>query len=224
MTEEQWLSCTDPDPMLNFLRGKVSDRKLRLFAVACCRHIWHLLKDERVEKAVTLSEKVADGTADSSQLQVLLAGLQETANGYPPVAMAYKGTMVAIIITLATPGPPLFNGGLYSLANAMAWNADPGATVVEDEWAGERKEQARLLHAVIANPFRPVALDPAWLTPPVVSIARRAYDDRDYQALPVLADALEEAGCTNKDILAHCRGPGEHVRGCWVVDLVLGKG
>src|SRR5262249_6133464 len=146
---------------LKFLRGKVSDRKLRLFAVACCRHIWHLLKDERVEKAVTLSEKVADGTADSSQLQVLLAGLQETANGYPPVAMAYQGTMGAIIITLATPGPPLFNVGLYSLANAMAWNADPGATVVEDEWAGERKEQARLLHDVIANPFRPVALVPA---------------------------------------------------------------
>jgi hypothetical protein len=68
-----------------------------------------------------------------------------------------------------------------------------------------------------------VALDPSWLTPAVASIARRAYEERDFEALPVLADALEDAGCTSEGLLAHCRAGGEHVRGCWAVDLLLGK-
>ncbi len=66
-------------------------------------------------------------------------------------------------------------------------------------------------------------LDPAWLTPTVVSLADALYRDRAFDRLPILADALEEAGCTNADVLLHCRQPAEHVRGCWVVDLVLGK-
>jgi hypothetical protein len=73
------------------------------------------------------------------------------------------------------------------------------------------------------NPFCPVAFSPSWRSEHTVGIAARMYDDRDFAAMPILADALEEAGCDNQDILAHCRAPGEHVRGCWVVDLVLGK-
>jgi hypothetical protein len=75
----------------------------------------------------------------------------------------------------------------------------------------------------IFNPFRPVTIDPTWSTLTVKHLAGAIYDDRAFERLPILADALEEAGCTNADILAHCRGPGPHVRGCWVVDLVLGK-
>jgi len=69
-----------------------------------------------------------------------------------------------------------------------------------------------------------VAADPAWLTPTVASLARGIYTDRAFDRLPILADALQDAGCDSADILGHCRGPGPHVRGCWVVDLVLGKG
>jgi hypothetical protein len=79
---------------------------------------------------------------------------------------------------------------------------------------------------IFGNPFRPVAVDPDWLTwngGTVPKLAQAIYDQRRFQDLPILADALEEAGCTNADILNHCRQPGEHVRGCWVVDLVLGK-
>jgi hypothetical protein len=86
-----------------------------------------------------------------------------------------------------------------------------------------RREQADLLRHLVGNPFHPVNLDPSWLTPGVVNVADAVYESRAFDRLPVLADALEQAGCTNLDILAHCRQPGEHVRGCWVVDQLLGK-
>ncbi|MBN9523696.1 hypothetical protein J0H58_35155 [bacterium] len=76
---------------------------------------------------------------------------------------------------------------------------------------------------VFGNPFRPVAFDPAWRTEAVVALARGMYESRDFAPMPVLADALGDAGCDQPDIFAHCRGPESHVRGCWGVDLVLGK-
>jgi hypothetical protein len=90
-----------------------------------------------------------------------------------------------------------------------------------------QKRLADLLRDVIGNPFRPpAALDPAWLSwngGLAVRLARSIYDERDFARLPVLGDALEEAGCTAQDVLAHCRSPGEHARGCWAVDWVLGR-
>jgi hypothetical protein len=83
--------------------------------------------------------------------------------------------------------------------------------------------QNGLIHEVFGNPFRPITVDPAWLTPKVKTFAQAIYDDRAFERMPELADALAEAGCSDPDILTHCRGPGPHVRGCWVVDLVLGK-
>jgi hypothetical protein len=76
---------------------------------------------------------------------------------------------------------------------------------------------------IFGNPFRPVTFNPAWRTSNVTALAQAIYDDRAFDRLPILADALEDAGCDRVDILNHCRQPGEHVRGCWVVDLVLGK-
>ena len=94
----------------------------------------------------------------------------------------------------------------------------------------EQQEQIGLLKELFANPFRPRSVDAAWLTPTVVQVARGAYEDRqlpagtlDIASLAVLADALEDAGCSDPDILGHLRGPGPHVRGCWVVDLILAK-
>jgi hypothetical protein len=81
----------------------------------------------------------------------------------------------------------------------------------------------QLIHDVIGNPFRPAALDPAWRTETVLALATGIYEDRAFDRMPILADALQDAGCDNEDVLGHCRGPGPHVRGCWVVDLVLRK-
>jgi hypothetical protein len=80
-----------------------------------------------------------------------------------------------------------------------------------------------LLYDVFGNPFRPVAFSPEWRTNTVIALARQMHESRDFSAMPILADALQDAGCDNADILDHCRGPGPHVRGCWCVDLVLGR-
>ena len=81
-----------------------------------------------------------------------------------------------------------------------------------------------IIRDVFGNPFRPVAFDPAWRTDTAVSLAKGMYESRDFGAMPILADALQDAGCTSDDILTHCRDShATHVRGCWVVDLVLGK-
>jgi hypothetical protein len=92
-----------------------------------------------------------------------------------------------------------------------------------DSRVAEEHAQAALLRDIFGNPFRPATLDRAWLTSTVVALARGIYADRAFDRMPILADALQDAGCTSDDILAHCRGPGPHVRGCWVVDLALGK-
>jgi hypothetical protein len=86
-----------------------------------------------------------------------------------------------------------------------------------------RAVAAPLLRELIGNPFRPVTLSPEWLTSTVTAVARGMYDTRDFSPMPILADALQDAGCEHPYILSHCRGPGPHVWGCWVVDLVLGK-
>lgn len=90
-------------------------------------------------------------------------------------------------------------------------------------WLARMRLICRLGRCIFGNPFRPVALDPGWRTEAVVGLATGIYADRAFARLPVLADALEDAGCANADVLGHCRGPGPHARGCWVVDLLLGK-
>src|SRR5207244_1694887 len=109
-------------------------------------------------------------------------------------------------------------------ARCEAYPGDPSRL------ADAQREQLSLLHDIFGNPFRPVPLDPAWRTPTVVALAQAAYDNRimpagrlDPARLAVLSDALEEAGCQDADILGHLRSPGLHVRGCWALDLLLGK-
>jgi hypothetical protein len=87
----------------------------------------------------------------------------------------------------------------------------------------EGKRQLKRLRDIFGNPFRPVTFDPNWRTTTAIQLAQQMYDSRDFSAMPILADALQDAGCDHADILDHCRGPSPHVRGCWVVDLVLGK-
>jgi hypothetical protein len=200
VTEQEWLTSNDPDDMLKRLGRRISNRKRRLFGCACYRHVPRLFEDERIRTAVEVSERYADGFADKQELAhaLSLAFSRMWARGGP---MAY-------------PTPRCARAARRATARAAR---DGGA---------ERQYQAALLRCIFGNPFRRVAGDPAWLRwrdGAAAHIARAIYDDRRFQDLPILADALEEAGCTDAEILGHCRGPGEHVRGCWVVDLVLGK-
>ncbi|MBP3955754.1 hypothetical protein J8F10_10715 [Gemmata sp. G18] len=87
----------------------------------------------------------------------------------------------------------------------------------------ERRTRCYYAREVLGNPFRPVTFAPDWRTSTALALAAQMYRSRDFSAMPILADALQDAGCENTDILNHCRGPGPHVRGCWGVDLVLEK-
>jgi hypothetical protein len=223
MTEAEWLACNDPKPMLEFLRGKASDRKLRLFAVACCRRLGPLLKDPRITTALDVAERHADGAATQADLEAALRGAARAQR-----AQRRKASLFAYAAVMDACGP----GGLGS-AEKAAW----AEAVAADARAayGERLRRTRpdlyaasavLLRDVLGNPFRPVAIIPSRKSSRgglLVSMARKMYDSRDFGDMPVLADGLEEAGCQDQDILSHCRQPAEHVRGCWVADLLLGK-
>jgi hypothetical protein len=239
MTEQEWQACTDPKPMLEFLRGKASDRKLRLFAVACCRRIWPHLKDERSRGLVEVFEKLADGVVTLAKLRTAIerAVIAQEAIHWEggdaveqSAAEAVLGLGNVLLIEL------VLNRAAENTAEfvaRVAWEKvyqAPGKRWSRHEQdykeafrIGESVEiaaQAILLRDIFGNPFRSVTVDPASLT--VTTVARIIYEKRSFGRMPELADALEAAGCANGEILAHCR-VGNHVRGCWVVDLLLGK-
>ena len=124
-----------------------------------------------------------------------------------------------------TPGPRDGKWAVFD-KNAfwIAGNTSEVVATIQGRGGVSLANQADLLRDIFGNPFRPVTFAPVWRTDTAVSLARQMYEARDFAAMPILADALQDAGCDNADILAHCRDPKQvHVRGCWVVDLVLGK-
>jgi hypothetical protein len=218
MTEAEWLACEDPHPMLACLRelDRLSTRGWRLFAVACCRRLQTLIKDRRSLKAVDIAEGFATHSA-----------------AYEELDAAYDAAFDVVASYLRKAERPQWSGPVPEgyAAHAACYAAHP------DESADDVAHYARqalgsdaecgvqvvVLRDIFGNPFRPVAADPGWRTSTVVALARQMYESRDFAPMPVLADALQDAGCDHPDVLDHCRGPGPHVRGCWVVDLILGK-
>jgi hypothetical protein len=243
MTEQEWLECNSPEPLLWHVEDWASARKLRLFACSCCRLIWHLLTDVRAHNALVTAEQFADGHVDKAEVdaasaQVNMAVDEVRANQtllyfekWAPGGAAVATACAAAIDTFSM---QLVESSAGWAVHAVAGNyalEDPHeeARRVERFYTEERK-QASLARDIFGNPFRPVILDPLWLTPTVKALAAAAYDDRtlpagslDPDRLGILADALEDAGCDDAAILGHLRGPGPHFRGCWVLDLLLGK-
>jgi hypothetical protein len=230
MTEEEWLACAEPDEILKSLGDKVSERKLRMFAAACCRRIWELLPDERSRKAVEIAERYADARATDEELETAsdaaCAVWDEDRERDSTGEGNWEGfgDSYSCSASLAA----------YNVAIPVEWWGAAPAFVAPDEIAREATSDSRaegaaqcvLLRDIFGSPFRPEAVDSFWMTwngGTIPKLAQTIYDVRRFQDLPILADALEEAGCTNADILDHCRLPGEHVLGCWVIDLLLGK-
>jgi hypothetical protein len=276
VNEAQWLVSEDAGAMLAHLYGKASDRKLRLFACACARQVWHLLSDERSRRAVEVAERFADGEATEAQRQEAHAGACSDDGGWLQVCILRPSS--------------LFETGTVGAVSGRVTGLGLSRTT-----------QAAILRDVVGNPWRPAPSEPctecsggcvptdrddntcpccrgagrrfprAWLTPVALGIARRAYGERpaaacprcdggrklagvdraafeksplspedlcclchgagrvgdgtlDHATLAVLADALEEAGAGDADLLGHLRGPGPHVRGCFALDALLGKG
>ncbi len=219
MTEQEWLECADPAAMLEFLRGKASERKLRLFAVACARRVWPLLDDRWSRYAIETAERYLEDQASSAELRqaCLETDGRMMPNGDNDVRCSTG--FAASDEQADAPGASRCALTLVAGSRRGRGRRKWGERTVQQE----RDAQCSLLRDIMGNPFHSATSPPAWLTPTVFSLAQGIYADRAFDRLPILADALEDAGCDSADILNHCRQPGEHVRGCWAVDLVLGR-
>ncbi len=238
MTEAEWNASSCPIPMLQFLHGKSRERKLRLFACACARRIWPLFKDDRTREAVEQAERHAAGSGiDRRELAVLWENLSVLGiNDYGK--LAGRVTVHPWAATAARKAAE--NARLASGSRAWELSYQRQQTSVpvceqqrQAAWDQEWQAQADLLREIFGNPFRPRPAVSDWLLwneGTAVQLALASYAARELPRgvlenvrLAVLADALEDAGCSDVVILEHLRGPGPHVLGCWCVDLLLEK-
>lgn len=223
MTDAQWRTSTSPEAMLHFLSERASPRKLRLYAIGCCRRIWLLLTDDRCRYAVEVAQRFVDGRANSVDLAaagLTVASVART-SGDPNSRATYARYPVGGAAWAAT------RPCAWRAAWDAAWDARVAARdfIGSTTWERERLWQAGLLHDLFGDPFAPFVPQAAWLAAAdgaVAQLARIIYDEDRFGDLPYLADALEEAGCDRADVLEHCRGRQPHYRGCWVVDAILG--
>jgi hypothetical protein len=248
LTEAEWVAGRDFYAMLRYLhflrctrRARATDPKVRLFACHCCPAIRHLLRFEGSQQAYRLVEAFALGDAFEANLAAGVppaeAGLDaaeaawRAARGDPATSQARAVAWAAEAVFFALGGRPDrprtsdWQAGtagqvISAVLSALVCEAGPSGAAASD---AEERRQLALLHELFGNPFRPVALDKSWLTSTVVGLARGVDADQAFDRLPILADALQDAGCEDGQLLEHCRGPGPHVRGCWVVDHVLGR-
>jgi hypothetical protein len=231
MTEAEWLAATDPMPMLEFLRGKVDDRKLRLFAVSCCHPFRNRLTYLESRTALEVAERYADGQATAEDLQ------QARQRHRDCEAFRTQRNPADAVSAVATVHDDQhgFTSAFMAAVNSAKWSAHAGTdkpdgrvrSYKEPEWRplwdSARLNQTVIVRCVFGNPFRPVTFDPRWRTADVLGLAKGIYEDPAFDRMPMLADALMDAVCDSNAIIAHCRGDGPHVRGCWVVDLILGR-
>jgi hypothetical protein len=226
MTEAEWLAETTPIRMLSLLAKRGRERKLRLYACGCFRRIMNRYPDEALPQEVIVSEQVADGMGAVREL-VELQAQRGALGGFSP-EWAASNALSAVLEAVphnAAERAARFTGEFELFLAEELNRSQRVPTPASALRAKEIEDQALadLLRCIFGNPFRPVSLDPSWLTSTVVAIAAGIYADRAFDRLPILADALEDAGCDHAGILAHCRGTDPHARGCWVVDLLLGK-
>jgi hypothetical protein len=196
--------------MLHSLRLEALYRQHALYAVACCHRIWPSLVDARSRTAVETTEAFVEARATPEQwreshLRALEAfhDLNDTAGFGSPQGQAAWAA---------------YSASAEDMAWALHRDLVDGAGTTFKGAA-----QADLVRCIFGNPFRTLTVDPVWLTSTAIAIARGMYESRDFSAMPILADSLQDAGCDNEDVVNHCRSEGAHVRGCWVVDAVLGK-
>ncbi len=241
MTEILWQESTDPDELLEFLVDVLSERKLRLFACACCRELAHLVTEEHCLAALFAAEAAADDMLDSTALKE--AWLQahqhkpifRDANwaacwvAAPTVVQAIARTSMYVARELAEiAGQEAQNQARAAVCSGapedrtnQAW--DDYNSFVEDAVNEVRKQQGLLLRDIAGNPYRPLVLAETWKTPTVRGVAQNIYEEHRFAEVVILADALEEAGCDDESVLNHLRSATKHVRGCYVIDAILEK-
>lgn len=258
MTQAEWMACTEPEKMIRLLCGKASDRKWRLFGLACCLRLRPILfsnqssLNDAVDQAFAMTEQFADGLIDPDAFHRTVyykVDCRAIAQEGPRAAVHAAAKAVRLLLDWHSErswgcdvdevGKDVFfpEEEDHYLERNSDWAVQVSRLAVEtvrcharqDHKAvrdAERAWQADLIRDLFSNPFRRPPLQRGWLNwndATIHRLAQRIYDERAFHLLPILADALEEAGCDNADILAHLRGTGPHARGCWAVDLLTGK-
>lgn len=229
MYEAKWHRYTKPDQMIAYLRNSgASPRKLRLFACACFRCVWDETLDPLLPgvAAVLVAERFAEAKAGIAELlAAYLAAKNCTGQEAAEKSAGWAADQSASSARYAA-GRRVSRGasrrGSGPATSVENWLYCAPAAI--DSESTEAMDQTKILRDIF-NPFRPIELDPAWLSAnggAVAQLARQVYDRGEFNRLPALADALEAAGCANEDLLKHCRADCPHVRGCWAIDLLLG--
>jgi hypothetical protein len=197
MTEADWLACDYPARMLEYLRGKASDRKLRLFAVDCCLRHGDQIAGSSGRYAITVGEQLADGVADASGVSQIREALRKEAR---------SGSRTADATMRLCSYYPFDEVSVLRAFGPWLWiTGDLNREEQEIAVANELAIQATLVRELFANPFRPLTINSSWLSSTVKNLAELIYAARAFDRMPILGDALEDAGCSNADILHHCR-------------------
>jgi hypothetical protein len=223
MTEGEWLTCTDVLALLAepTAHGEKAKRRLRLFSIACCRRLSRWIVNPRLLKCLEASERYADGKLKDSGLDHWTAEANKSWQAAEKSAKRIRNKAAvirahhAIAYTCLTDRYEAYGSAARIILGA---EKEFGKPFVEEM----RSLFPRLFRDVFPNPYRPIRFDPAWRTATVARVAGAIYADQGWDEMPILADALEEAGCSEGKVLAHCREPGTLVRGCWVVDWAKG--
>jgi hypothetical protein len=237
MTELEWLASEDAQEMLRCLerqhnanRKKIGRRKVRLFGCASCRLLWESMVDERSRKAVEFAERMIDHLVTSADLSSVRDEARQAVDSQSSIKPNVSSSQFSPYKLFETWRVSLaactIVGGVASSAYAhpaMTTFVGEGVPQARQEWLSDLRDLSHLLRDIFGNPFRPITVNHSWLTSTVVALATGIYEERAFDRMPILADALQDVGCDNADILNHCRQPGEHVRGCWCVDLLLDK-
>ncbi len=212
MTEAEWLACGEALRLFCFLGAQMSDRKYRLLQCAWLHEVE--LVDERSKDAVAVAERFADGNATEGEQELALDGARQAYESCrAPYTIQARFRAAAAVHAV---------GAIDTRAMAQRW-ASAIQTVERIGHVQPDDAHCQRIRDIFGNPFRPVTFSSVWRTSTAVALASQMYESRDFGAMPILGDALQAAGCDSADVLDHCRAPGLHARGCWVVDLVLGK-
>jgi hypothetical protein len=218
MNEGEGRSSGDLVAMLEGLAKVAGRRKFQLFTCACLRQLWDRTSERPFHKAVVYAERYAEGLIDRDELRAAFV------QAWPWGWERLRSASIVAVAPMARDLP--FWRALEAANEAsslLAQGARHGGTYHRKVFDAARREQVALAGEVFGDPFREARFAPCWRTAEVVRLAETVSDEGAWEELPVLADALEDAGCDDAEVLGHLRAGGRHVRGCWAVDLARGR-
>ena len=214
MKEAEWLAATDPMPMYRFLWRNTSDRKFRLFGSACVRLVCSSTCDE-VPSEIATVEKFADGCATKAAMKKARTSLRQKRHVLDTVVVEMRQKWLCYWLAEVAASEKAYGFILSELVRL--------SSEVQDISIPESDALTGLFRELFGNPFHSIVVDPSWLTSTVLALAECIYADQAFDRCSILADALQDSGCDHEDLLNHLRSPGPHYKGCWALDLVLGR-